>query len=325
MTTHDNERLDKELNELLEDVPEVDLEKKIIRLVNNRIRTIVLNVLLVVAVICTVLFLGISPIMNASHYDPSDEENHLEEVLYEYVELTMPWREVSRNAMQVESKGFGNYEVSITLLDKTKPLLIGGNNVRFALEQGKLSVESDPELLMVHHANRFAMSENSLTKAEVMELPSSAMLYLSLSLDEAVPLETLRNLDVTVEWIQVYQPTVEFQGGMLMNSSMGRSDRTTINMDDEQLLKFYCDHMELLLEHGEIWPQLSLLDGDGEIFYPTASTEVLNKTYDNALTLEEIMVENFCVCGKRDQIAALYDQFSFDSIYVDNVRLIGQI
>ena len=37
------------------------------------------------------------------------------------------------------------------------------------------------------------------------------------------------------------------------------------------------------------------------------------------------MVENFCVYGKRDQIAALYDQFNFDSVYVDNVRLIGQI
>ena len=325
MTTHDNERLDKELNELLEDVPEGDLEKKIIRLINKRIRTIVLKVLLVVAVVCTVLFLGISPIMNASHYDPSDEENHLEEVMRYYVELCMPWREVYRNQMQVDSKGFGNYSVGMTFIDKTEPVILGGNNVRFAIKRGELFIESDPKMLTVRHPNKFALSENSLTKPEVMELPSSAMLYLSVSLEEAIPLETLRNLDATVEWIQVYQPTVVFQGGICVYPATFGSDTTVLNMDDEQLLQFYCDHMELLLEHDEIWRQLFLSDGTGISYSRYAAEEVLAKTYENALTLDEIKVENFCVYGKRDQIAALYDQFSFDSIYVDNVRLIGQI
>ena len=325
MTKHDNERLDKELNELLEDVPEADLEKKIIRLINKRVCTIVLKVLLVVAVVCTVLFLGISPIMNASHYDPTDEENQLEHVFSEYVELTLPWREVSTQAMQVESRGFGNYEVGITVLDKTKPLRIGGNNVKFALERGEISVESDPDFLMLATLTRFALSPDGLTKEEVMELPSSAMVYLSLSLEEAVPLETLRNMDATVEWIQVYQPDAEFQGGMLMNASISRDDITTLDMNDEQLLKIYCEHIEFLLEHSEIWRQFSLHDGYGEVFYPVSVMEVLNKTYEDALEMDEIMVKNFCVCGKRDQIAALYDQFNFDSVYVDNVRLIGQI
>lgn len=323
MKTNENEKLNKELQDLLEDVPEADLEKKIVRLINKRIRTIVLKVLLVVAVTCTILFLGISPIMNSAHYDPSDEENHLEEVIRYYVELCMPWREVYRNETQVDSKGFGRYSVGITVIDKTEPVILGGNNVRFAINRGELLLESDPKMLMTHHGNRFVLSENFITKAEVMELPSSAMLYLSLSLEEAVPLEALRNLDVTVEWIQIDQPTVEFQGGMCLRPATFGNDTTILNMSDEQLIQFYCDHMELLLEHNEIWRQLFLSDGTGISYSRYAAEEVLNKTYEDALTLDEIMVENFCVCGKRDEIVQLYDQFTFDSIYVDNVRLLG--
>ena len=41
MTTHDNEKLDKELNELLQDVPEADLEKKIIRRLKSEMSKLV--------------------------------------------------------------------------------------------------------------------------------------------------------------------------------------------------------------------------------------------------------------------------------------------
>ena len=323
MTANENKKLDEELKDLLEDIPEEDLEKKIVRLINKRIRTIVLKVLLVAAVACTVLFFGISPIMNAAHYDPADEENKFEEVMRNYVELTTPWREVFPNTMQVESKGFGAYDVSLMVIDKTGSVIIGGNNVSFTIERGEITIKSDPELLMVKNASRFDLPYDMLTKAEVMELPSSAVLYLSLSLDEAVPLEVLRNLDVSVEWIQIDQPTVSFQGGLLMMASAGGNDRTRITMDDEQLLQSYCEHMKVLLDHPEMWRQFHLYDGRGAGYFPEFARSVLQVTYDDALTLDEIMVENFCVYGKRDQIATLFDQLSFDSIYVDNVRLIG--
>lgn len=323
VTTNENKKLDEELKSLLQEVPEEDLEKKISRLINKRIRIIVLKVLLVAAVISTVLFFGISPVMNAAHYDPSDEENHLEEVLRYYVELCMPWREVYRNQMRVEKKGFGNYDVGITVLDKTNLLIIGGSNVSLAIDQGELKKESDPQLLLTQVVSRFDMTEDALTKAEVNELPSSAMLYLSVSLEEAVPLDALRNLDVTVEWIQVDQPAARFQGGLCLNSATNGNDSILLNMTDEQLLQFYCDHMEMLLDHDEIWRQLPLMDGRGIVFSPVAAKEVLQETYEDALTLNEVKVENFCVYGKRDQIAELYDQFSFDSIYVENVRVLG--
>lgn len=323
MTTNENKKLDEELMNLLEDVPEEDLEKKIVRLINKRIRTIVLKVLLVVAVVCMVLFFGISPIMNAAYYNPADEENKFEEVMRNYVELTTPWREVYTNTMQVEDKGFGVYDVSLTVIDKTEPVIIGGNNVSFMIERGEITIKKDPELLMVKNMSRFNLPSDTLTKAEVMELPSSAMLYLSLSLDEAVPLEVLRSLDVSVEWIQFDQPTVSFQGGLLMKTSVGDTDRTSITIDDEQLLQFYCEHMKVLLDHPEMWSQFHLYDGTGVGYFPEFAKTVLQKTYEDALTLDEIMVENFCVYGKRDQITALFDQFTFDSIYVDNVRLLG--
>ena len=71
MADWNEKMLDEELEAIMNDVPEQEnLEKKINQIINRRIRKVVMKTLSVVTSIVLVLYLGISPLMNAMFWNP---------------------------------------------------------------------------------------------------------------------------------------------------------------------------------------------------------------------------------------------------------------
>ena len=85
----------------------------------------------------------------------------------------------------------------------------------------------------------------------------------------------------------------------------------------EELLAIYCGNLENLVNHTDIWSQLSLCDGRGTIYYEQSLTE----TWENAKTLTSLESKNYCVYGQRDEVVQFLQENSLDSLYVENVRL----
>ena len=139
------ESLERELEKLVEDMPEQneDFEKKIDRYINKKIRKITVKTVLVIFGIIFVLFLIISPGMDAVYLNPEKLQKNQTflSVMRDYYDVTRPYIEI--NDIQVEKKGFGRYTLGISATNNIKSRNIGVENVWVDLEQGKYKLEID--------------------------------------------------------------------------------------------------------------------------------------------------------------------------------------
>ena len=324
MKEWNEKRLDEELEALMTDIPEQkDLEKKIIQSINRRIRRCVWRVLLGIAVVIAAAFLIINPLMNHLFFNPykmnREPEQKVLGVMRDYFEITGPYREIV--SLDVTQKGFARYELEMQIVDLTEPVNIGTTNVWCQMNCGRYDNIIDPDLSLGIQMGRFeaGYEEQEEIIEKIKDLPASAVIYISVSDTEIKSLDELRNTAAEAVWIQVYQPDVEFQGGISLNPVvLYREDDQREDLTEEELLGVYLDNLENLTENREVWEQFGLSDGHGTIY---DSEEALEKTYENAGNLTELGSRNYCVYGQRDEILQFLEENTLSSIYVENVRL----
>lgn len=319
-------KLEQELENLMEDMPvQEDLEKKIQRSISKRIKRTAAITSLAVLLAAATLFLCISPLMNLMFWNPAapaeGEQQLAFSVLRDYWEVTEPY--VDLLSLEVTKNGFGCYDLALQVVNHREPMAVGKLNLWMELNRGKYENRQDPEGYFTHHMDRFTNGVGEEKKGELIEslqeLPASALVYLSVADAKARDIEDLRRETLRLYWIQVYQPNVQFQGGLsLLLSGAYTQEDVRQNLDATQLLQVYCANLENLLEHREIWEQLMLTDGN---YIYGAESGVLQETYADAKKLTSLTCKNYCVSGTRDEVIEYLRRTEVTSVWVDEVRL----
>ena len=192
------------------------------------------------------------------------------------------------------------------------------------MNYGKYEDFMDSDSKMSHEIGRFACDYEKQDEMieRISELPKSAIIYLSVSDLSPKSVEELRSTVVELEWFQVYQPNVEFQGGLSAKPrALYAEDDRRDEMTDQELIEVYLSNLENMLEHEEVWMELGLSDGRSNAYSTYSMKNVLAETYEDAKSLTTLTSENYCIYGKRDEVIQFLQDNTFDSIYVENVRL----
>ena len=327
MAEWNENKLEQELETLAEEMPaQADLEQKIQQSITRRIKRIAGVTALAVLLAVATLFLCISPLMNLMFWDPTDEDEKGRPlvffVLRDYWETTTPYVDLIR--MQVEKKGFGCYRLAIEATNHREALHVGTTDLWIDVNRGNYENRQDAKGYFTHQTGRFMFRINAEEKAELLnelqKLPQSAHVYLSVAGAQPRGIEELRNETVDLLWVQVYQPNVEWQGGLSMRltDAYDKDDVSGI-LNDKELLEVYRSNLKNMLEHPKVWKDFYLPDGGDTVY--TAASGVLEKTYEDAQNLETLMVKNYCVSGTRDEIIEYLQCTDVTSVKVDEVIL----
>lgn len=325
MNEWNEHKLDQELEALMKEMPEQEeLEKRISQSINRRIRRIVFRTLTGCVAVLAAAFLVINPLMNLAFLNPHELNQEPEQkmlgVLRDYIETTRPYREMI--SLHVKKKGFARYELEMQVADLTEPLAVGISNVWCEINQGRYENFRDAAANLTQIMGRFTCGEEEQQEMtdRIRELPESAVIYLSVSDTSPKPVEELRRSAVELEWFQVYQPEVEFQGGLSVHPRAAYDQEDVREeMTEQELLEVYLANLKNLLDYREVWSELGLSDGRGTVFYDTEKT--LSETYEDARGLTALESENYCVYGKRDAVLQFLEEDTLDSILVEKVRL----
>ena len=322
MKEWDENKLDQELEALLNEIPEQDeLEKRIEKYINRRISRIVHKTLAMIVAVVILLLAIINPILKMSFINPNKDPYF--DVMRDYYETTRPYVELI--AMAAESKGFARYEITMQVTNHRENLIMGKSNVWFDLNCGKMTDLNDAQWYLINYMGRF---DNHLhmegttwieeTMDELKKLPDSANIYLSLYTAEPQTIEELRDSDIKLEWLEVYQPNVEYRGGLNMDFRAAH-DETDLRdeMSETELISVYCDNLKNLLDHKEMWkehdlPGATMIYGD---------ESVLEDTYKDALELTELKTERFTIYGEKTDIIEYLEKTEIVSIHVDEITL----
>ena len=228
------DRIEKEMEYLMEDIPErseqlkqeEQLEKKIEMRIKRRVQKIIYRTICGIVLCVLFLLIVIHPLLNAAFLNPKklngDGYGVMYQTLRDYFEVTRPYAELC--SLNVESKGFARYELQMQFTDRRGPVNLGISNTWVDLEFGKYKEWKDVDLytsaLMNRFSNDFEDSEQFIE--QVKELPSSAVLYLSVGETNPRPVEELMGENVEIIWAEINQPNVEFQGGIAFRKEFRR-------------------------------------------------------------------------------------------------------
>lgn len=327
MSEWNENKLDQELEAIMNDIQESDdLEKRVNKCIDRRIKKTVVRTVGSILVIVVIAIFIINPVMNMAFFNPykmnDGEEQKMLGVMRDYVETVFPYREVS--SLDVEKRGFGRYEISMQWLDLSQSSVqIGEPNVWVEMNWGTYESVKDADSAMTINVGRFNCTYEDQKKMinQIEELPKSARLYLSISDAQPKSIEQLRSLPVTLLWMQVYQPKVEFQGGLSYQPiSLYSNDDDREKMSEQELLEVYCGNLKNMIDYPEVWKGIGVFNsGDGKIYVEPET--VLKETYEDAMKLTELKSKNYCVVGNRDEILEFLRENTCDSISVENVTL----
>lgn len=328
----DEKILEKELEVLADDMPEYgNLEKNIERKIKKKIQKTVVRTLAWILGIVIVLLLIINPFLNMVFPNPTKSSEYpgyanKETVLAlrSYWETMQPY--IEPTDCFVEKKGFGKYQLKIGIDNHRGFYEYGRNNVVMDLKCGKYSVAEDPQGLTSVLMNRFSQDWNGKEDymEKIKELPQSAVLYLSVGEKNPRSIEELRKEAVKLQWVEIYQPNVEFQGGLNMwvSYAWDEKDRKRETMNMQELKEVYVSNLENILEHPEIINSFGV--SCGNTIYPVEGgrhQEVLQACYEDAKKLETLESKNYCISGKRDEIVAYLEKIETVSLSVDEIKL----
>lgn len=325
MKDNDNmteEELDKELHDLIDEMPEnIDLASDIEKIINKKIRKIVFRTTLAILGVLAAVFLMISPLMNMAYTNPEKLNEKPDQKVYSslraYFEVMYPYNEVA--SLDIEKKGFSRYMLNMQIIDHTGPVKIGRPNVKFEMFKGNLKVKEDINDMTTKLMGRFEIEDSTRIMKELEKLPESAVIYLSVGEINPRPVAEIRKEKITLEWLQVNQPNSEFQGGISMNLNCrfkDTDDRT--GMTEEELKKVYISNLQELIYNDYIWKDLGLISSN-KIF--NNSKEVLQNCLVDAEKISVLTTKNYCVSGSKEQILNYLKKTNIKSIYVDKIRL----
>jgi len=325
MKDNDNmteEELDKELHDLIDEMPEnKDLASDIEKIINKKIRTIVLRTVLAILGVFAAVFLMISPLMNMTYTNPKklnkEPDRKVLSSLRSYFEVMYPYNEVA--SLQIEKEGFSRYMLNMQIIDHKGPISIGRPNVKIEMFQGNCKVKEDINDMTMQLMGRFEIEESSGIKKEIEKLPESAVIYLSVGEINPRPVAEIRKEKTKLEWLQVNQPNSEFQGGISMNlNGLHKDTDDRRGITEEELKKVYISNLQELLNTEYIWKNLGLLSGN-RMF--SNSKEILQNCLNDAKKISVLTTKNYCVSGSKDQIIDYLKNTNIKSIHVDKIRL----
>ena len=126
---------------------------------------------------------------------------------------------------------------------------------------------------------------------------------------------------VQLQWFQVYQPNVIFQGGLnYQPRSIYAEDDNRLEMTEQELLDAYIKNLDILYDDIQAWVGFGLGDGSTER-YISVIQDTIWETCKDAKELTSLTSENYCVYGKRDEVIQFLQEHDLDSILIENVNL----
>ena len=332
-------KLDQELDALLNEIPETEqdeFEKRVEKYINRRIRKIVHKTLASVLIIVILLLGIINPFLNLCCLNPAktikgEDISIYHDVMRDYYETTTPFADITH--MDIKKKGFSRYEIIMTVSNHIEPMIWGRSNVTWNMALGKITRMNDNNGYLATKMGRFDNSwysedpygnlvQNRPLKqnyiGKIMDLPKSAKVYLCLSASEPQTLDVIRSHNVDLEWIQIYQPNVEFNGGLSLNlHAIHKESDLRVQMSDTELLDIYLDNLENLIAHKEMWRNFELPSGN--TIY--SDTRLIDKTYEDAKKMTTIKTQNYCIYGERDDVLYYLENTDLVSIFIENITL----
>lgn len=329
MSEWNEQKIDEELEALLEDMPESDeLEKRIVKSIKKKIRKVVLHTLTGIICLFVFIFLFLNPIMNFYFFNPyklytqrSETSRDMLEIMRSYCETMYPYREVI--TLDVTPKGFARYEMQMHVDNLTETHNDSMASVWYEINFSFFGDIIDAKSAFVPDMDRF--KQKNVNKDELIqnisELPKSAVVYLSVSEEEAKPIEELRNMCVQLQWFQIYQPNVTFQGGLnYQPRSIYAEDDNRLEMTEQELLDAYIKNLSTMYWDIGAWYGFGLPDGSTEQ-YISAIEDAIRDTWNDAENLTSLTCENYSVYGKRDEVIQFLQEHDLDSILIENVNL----
>ena len=323
MSEWNEQKIDEELKALLNDMPEPDeLEKRIDKSINKKIRKTVLHTLTGVTVILLFIILFLNPLVNYSFFNPYGMDEKMLEIMRDYCETMYPYREVLD--IQVKPKGLARYDIQMQVDNLTETHNDSVANVWYDINFSFFGDIVDAESIFKPDTDRFHQAnvdKNELIE-NISELPKSAMVYLSVSEESEKNIEELRNMCVQLQWFQVYQPNVSFQGGMNYQPEIiFAEDDNRVDMTEQELLDAYINNLSNLISEVEAWAGFGLGDGSTETYFDYLQDALFYTRRDAMHNLTSLNVENYCVYGKRDEVIQFLQEHELDSILIENVSL----
>ncbi len=331
MSKWDENKLDQELENLINDLPEQDdFDKRIEQYINRRIRKIVHKTLATVVIVGLILAAIINPMLNFMCLNPK-KELYID-VMRDYFETTRPFSEIT--SIDAKSTGFGTYKLNIGTSNHYDPLTFGSINVTAKMAFGKLYDINDNNRTFTTVMGRFdngwsEMDENgnyvhhNKPKEEYIEsiskLPESSKIYLAINSATPQDFEVLRSSGVNLEWIEIYQPNVAFRGGLSMNLHSLYNIETDYrqNMSEKELLDVYVGNLENLAKNTLIWRQFEL--PGAHVVY--MDVNLIKDTLEDARELDQILTENYCIYGERDAIINYLENTDIISTFIEKITL----
>lgn len=332
-------KLDQELDALLNEIPETEqdeFEKRVEKYINRRIRKIVHKTLASVLIIVILLLGIINPFLNLCCLNPSktngaDTISIYHDVMQDYYETTSPFTEITH--MDVKKKGFSRYEIIMMVSNHIEPLIWGRSNVTWDMAMGKITHTNDNNGYLATKMGRFDIlhyvenSDGSLiqvhplkqeTIEQIQKLPESSNIYLCLTAEEPQTLDNIRSYNVKLDWIQIYQPNVDFNGGLSLRLQAAHKDTDKrADMSDKELLDVYLSNLENLIAHKDMWHQFELPSGN--VVYCDAN--LIDKTYEDAKNLETLTTTNYAICGERDDVLYYLENTDLTSVFIEDITL----
>ena len=334
MNDWNEKKLDTELEALMEDLPMEDpnqLEKKIEQGINRRIRKIAFRTVMSIISIALILLLIINPLANAMYINPytlnQEPDQTMLKIFRAYFETTQPYAEPVY--LEVTKKGLGCYDMEMQIVNHRGSVNLYSPNVWLELNRNEYENFTGATNYFTHVVNKFECDWNDQEEmiASFKELPASAVIYLSIADKEVKNVDELKSEDILLDWIQVYQPGVRFQGGLRMGMTCAYTENDSRNqMTGEELKEVYLSNLEFLLENSFIWHKLDLHDGHSYVYTNDILTNngefgILSETYENAKNLETLETKYYSFSGTRDQVIAYLEKIETTSIYVEEVAL----
>ena len=293
------------------------------RLIRRRVRRICLKTLSAV-VICAILIFGLShPLAKWTTFHPSSMEEDgqaFTNYLNAYLGTMQPYVRVTGTS--IEDTGFGTYDVSVYVVgsENLKVYIGGYTDVHLSVRQGKAEVTSDPTGKLTKYLGRFdsdLMPSGELL-SELEKLPDSAYIRLSVGTHTPLTLDQLWELPAEVVWAQIYDPNVEYQGGVnLAVPLLFGGELNPRDLDGGALVQYYADTLELLLTQPTLLTSLGIFSSD-RIYY---TTDVVEEALTSAREMRDFTSQNYCVQGSKDEILDLIGQVEPTSLMVDHIFL----
>ena len=293
------------------------------KLIRHRVRSICLKTLLAV-VICAALVFGlINPLAKLTAFNPipmEEDDGGFTQYLNAYYGTMQPY--VRLTGTDITDTGFGTYDAALHVvgLENLKVHVGGYTDVRLTIRQGEAEVTSDPTGKLTKYLGRFDsdLIDRTGLLAELEKLPSSAYLRLSVGTDTPRTLEELRALPAEVVWAQVYDPDVEYQGGVnLAPPTLSGDETDPRDLNGPEMAQYYADNLELLLTQPKLLTSLGIFS-NFRVYYVTS---VVEEALASAREMEDFRSRNFCVQGSRDEILAFIDQAEPAFLHVDHIFL----